>query len=299
MIGNKDSKLKYAFSFVFALILHVAIFAFVKADLHNIEFLTNLSNLTQNLKTPLKIDQIDLIKPEAVEKIRKMGIKGGKNNLANPDLGVPQQVASRPGSLSFENLAPKLPSPASARTEPSARTPLRQANNESGGHFYFNYKNQKVIPRSPEQENLKNEATRNFNAPINKATERISNFEIRYERPEGVSEDELNSDEKAYYSFYVRSYKNYFAKIYSNYEKIVLEKPALAKVFDRKHLLIGKIDYDENGNIVTVRILKSSDDDDLHYFFEETLKELNQPNPPKVFTRNRKQFSIYYQIQIN
>ena len=146
---------------------------------------------------------------------------------------------------------------------------------------------------------LKNQATKNFTSPQNKATDRISNFEIRYERPEGVSEDELNSDEKAYYSFYVRSYQNYFSKIYSNYEKIVLQKPGLAKVFDKKHLLIGKIDYDENGNIITVKIIKSSQDDDLHYFFEETLKQLSQPNPPKIFTKNRKQFSIFYQLQIN
>ncbi|MBY0414351.1 MAG: hypothetical protein K2Q18_09305, partial [Bdellovibrionales bacterium] len=94
-------------------------------------------------------------------------------------------------------------------------------------------------------------------------------------------------------------YQNYFSKIYSTYEKVVIEKPGLAKVFDKKHLLIGKIDYDEFGNIVTVKILKSSEDDSLSYFFEETLKQLNQLNPPKVFTKNRKQFSIYYQLQIN
>jgi hypothetical protein len=180
------------------------------------------------------------------------------------------------------------------------RSVLKTAQSKSKSPFYFSYKEEKVIPRSPEQEELKTEAVKSFSqGPLNKATESISNFEIRYERPEGVSEDELNSDEKAYYSFYVRSYKNYFTKIYSNYERIILQKPALAQALDGQHLLVGKIDYDENGNIVTVKILKSSESDDLHYFFEETLKQLNQPNPPKIFTKNRKQFSIYYQLQIN
>ncbi len=318
MIGNKDSNKKFLYSFLAAIALHAAILALVKGDLQNIEFLKSLSEATRTLKSPIKLDQINIMKPEEVEKFRRVGIKDGVKNLQRPDLATRQQI-TRPtppvnkpekpgkpgGSLSLENLAPTLPAPTQAPA-PVQKTPnnigrefLAKPDNSTGGHFYFNHRNQKVIPRSAEQEQLKVEATKNFTPPVNKATQNISNFEIRYERPEGVSEDELNSDEKTYYSFYVRSYQNYFSKIYATYEKTVIERPALARIFDKKHLLIGKIDYDENGNIVTVRILKSSEDDDLHYFFEETLKQLNQPNPPKVFTKNRKQFSIYYQLQIN
>ena len=322
MIRNTDSKRKYLVSFAVALVVHAVIFAFVKKDLTDFAFLDHLSDVTKNMKEPLKIDQIDIIKPSEVEKFRTVGIKNGKKDLQRPDIQFkkPEPPAQKgaPGAadkLSFENLAPKLPKPSAPKPtteskpveKPAAAKPATnsiareytRANPSEGGHFYFNYKDNKVITQSAEQEILKTEASKNFSAPMNKATEKISNFEIRYERPEGVSEDELNSDEKAYYSFYVRSYKNYFQKIYANYEKIVVERPGLSKVFDRKHLLIGKIDYDEQGNIVTVKIIKSSDSDDLHYFFEETLKQLNQPNPPKIFTKNRKQFSIYYQIQIN
>ena len=264
--------------------------------------------MNENKSRPLKIDRIKVINQAEVEKLRKVGIKDGVKNSWRPDLLKPQRPQTPPsggassGGLSLGNLGPQL----SNTTPPPPKMESSQALNmrppavsaSKNSHFYFNPKVQKVIPRSQEQDLLKNEAGKGF-GPSNKAVEKISNFEIRYERPEGVSEDELNSDEKAYYSFYVRSYKNYFSKIYSNYEKIVIERPGLSKVFDSKHLLIGKIDYDEAGNIVTVKILKSSENDDLHYFFEETLKQLNQPNPPKVFTKNRKQFSIYYQIQIN
>ena len=313
MINHPDSKSRFYYSLVAALILHAAILAFIKSDLNNSEFLANLTRIGKNASNQIKLDKIEIMKPSDVEKFRRVGVTGGKKDLQRPDLpmkaprpSLPPQKGSpsNAAALSLEKLAPDLPKPQLATKPVEAQHQMAQkflnAPPSSGpGHFYFNPKAQKVIQSSSEQEILKAQAAKNFTAPQNKATDRISNFEIRYERPEGVSEDELNSDEKAYYSFYVRSYQNYFSKIYSSYEKIVLERPALSRVFDKKHLLIGKIDYDENGNIVTVRILKSSEDDDLHYFFEETLKQLNQPNPPKIFTKNRKQFSIFYQLQIN
>lgn len=290
MIKNKDPNSKIASSFLITILLHSAIFALVSYSLSDWQVRHKFRELTQTLKNSVKIDQIKIIQPKELEQIRRVGIKNGRKNLERPDLKPELVSKSLPGQISMDKLAPTYPpnkNPVNSKITTTAENP-----------FYFNYKNKKDIPRSNEQDRLKNEAV-SLNGPMNKATEKMSNFEIRYERPEGVSEDELNSDEKAYYSFYVRSYKNFYSKIYSNYEKILIERPGLNKVFDRKHTLIGKIDYDENGNIVTVRILKSSDSDDLHYFFEETLKDLSQPNPPKIFTKNRKEFSIFYQIQIN
>lgn len=317
MIRNVNSKSVFYISLVVVLIAHAAILSFLKYDTINLNLMEELSNDTKTLKKSMKLNNIEVLTPEEVDKIRKVGVKNGKADLNRPDLAFKPppppkakpspETKGPPGQLSMDKLAPELPaSPlkkpsdnkASSASNPMARDFLKPSN-DKGGHFYFDYKDKKVIPRSQDQEQLKAEAVRSYNVPVNKATDKISNFEIRYERPEGVSEDELNSDEKAYYSFYVRSYQNYYSKIYATYEKMVIERPALSKVFDKKHVLIGKIDYDEAGNIVTVKILKSSEDDDLHAFFEETLKQLNQPNPPRVFVKNRKQFSIYYQLQIN
>ena len=320
MIRNKDLKSNNFYILFAAIIIHAAILSFVKIKLHNSEILEGLTKNSQNNTRPIKLDKIDFINQKELEKIKRVGIKNGKKDLQRPDMPIqrpnpPPQIKPSKGSkttgqvLSLDKLAPEFP-PLEMMKKPSeiqttkpqnqmAQKYLKADSTSETGHFYFNPKVEKVIQRSNEQELLKNQASKNFTSPQNKATDKITNFEIRYERPEGVSEDELNSDEKAYYSFYVRSYQNYFSKIYSNYEKIVLQKPGLAKVFDKKHLLIGKIDYDENGDIITVKIIKSSLDDDLHYFFEETLKQLSQPNPPKVFTKNRKQFSIFYQLQIN
>ncbi|MBY0413597.1 MAG: hypothetical protein K2Q18_05505, partial [Bdellovibrionales bacterium] len=222
MIRNPNSKLKFIISFVVALVLHTAIIAFLKYDPKDFAFLTQLSQNTKNLNQPLKIDHIDIVKPEDVEKVRRVGIKDGKKDLQRPDLAfktpiLPQRNPSPPtkstqngngssesNNLSLNQLAPNLPKPGPMKKAPQlnnqmAKNFLKSSNaNDSGSHFYFNYKDQKVIPRSQDQEILKTEAVKNVSAPMNKATERISNFEIRYERPEGVSEDELNSDEKAY-----------------------------------------------------------------------------------------------------
>jgi len=316
MIRN-DNESRLTISLVVALVLHLVFLLFIKDKTLESQIFSLMQDEKSTPKTPIKVDNIKVIRPEDVERFRRVGIKNGAKDALHPDIPKPvlpePSAAGKKGApkLSLGNLGPSknlppLPGPTvktKSETKPSnpslGKTSTASMDSEKS-HFYFNPKVEKVIQPSAEQELLKEAATRGMGLGTgNKATERISNFEIRYERPEGVSEDELNSDEKAYYSFYVRSYKNYFQKIYANYESIVVERPGLSRVFDSKHLLIGKIDYDENGNIITVRILKSSPNDDLHYFFEETLKQLNQPNPPRVFTRNRKQFSIYYQLQIN
>lgn len=323
MIRNKDSKSKYLFSFLAAIVLHAAILAFVKGDLQNIEFLNQLSQTTKNLKTPLRLDQIKIMKPEEVEPFRRVGVKNGKKKDYQPDLSFqtkPQrqapptpQVPTKPtrgapgapqNQLSMANLAPDLPGPKpSGNQKPSfsasdlIKAPAPSVN-DSGNHFYFNPKKQSSIPKSNEQEIIKREAARNYTPPPNRPTQRISNLEIRSERPEGISEDELNSDEKANYSFYVRMYTSYASKIEATFDKVALERPGIMRAFDKKDFLLGKVDYDEEGNIMVVKILKSSTNDDLHYFFEETLKQLNLPNPPKSYKKGKK-FSIFYQININ
>ncbi|MDO9182392.1 MAG: hypothetical protein Q7U04_08275 [Bacteriovorax sp.] len=273
--------------------------------------------LTTQQSRPLKIDRLQIIKPDELERIKRVGIKNGlKKDFLFPDISKPLKPLPLPSpGLSFGNLAPELPTPKETRksseTKPAndlkevtknnlISRPLSRLSDDGSGHIYFNPKKEKIIRRNQEQDNFKEEAFKNLPvSPNNPVAQKMSNFEIRYERPEGISESELNSDEKAYYSFFKRSYANYLTKLYATYEKISVERPGLEKDFSNKHVLIGRIDYDDKGNIVLVKILKSSDSDDVHYFFEETLKQLNLPNPPKSFIKSKKQFTTYYQIQIN
>jgi hypothetical protein len=279
------------------------ILLFVKKS--TLDFKTFNPNL-MTASHPMKIDSIELIKPEELERIKKVGIKNGmKKDYIQPDmLKIPKAQPKGMPSLSLGNLSPDLPAPKQNKEniadKKSTYNPLTRPTDDSTGHIYFNPKKEKKIYSNRDQDNLKQEVYKNVPVSTNNPiAQKMSNFEIRYERPEGVSEDELNSDEKAYYSFFKRSYANYLTKLYAAYEKISVERPGLEKDFGNKHLLIGRIDYDDKGNIILVKILKSSESDDVHYFFEETLKQLNLPNPPKSFIKSKKQFSTYYQIQIN
>lgn len=305
MIRNSGTRLSLSVSFIVAIVFHVVVLLFVKKNGLD---LSPLSPAETSSSRSIRIKNIEFIKPEDIPLMRRVGVKdGSKTKYFQPDqLKIPQPVppaAGKAPGLSLGNLAPDLPKPMPNRPEQKSsgsRPTLSSANDTSATHFYFNPKKEKKIARNAEQDNLKQEAYRNISvSSSNPVAQKLSNFEIRYERPEGVSEDELNSDEKAYYSFFKRSYASYLSKLYATYDKIAVERPGIEKDFEGKHLLIAKIDYDEKGNIVTVKILKSSDSDDIHYFFEETLKQLNLPNPPKSFIKSKKGFSTYYQIQIN
>jgi hypothetical protein len=316
MIRQLQTRLSLSFSLVTAILFHLVVLFFVKKN--TIDFAA-IDASRFNSPRPLKIDRIELIRPEELQKLKRVGIKNGaKKDFFQPDIiKIPKVVPpkSKSPGLSLESLAPVLPAPKLTKKSENTNQgklqkptmasetlskPLVVSVDDGKGHFYFNPKKEKKISQSREQDNLKQEAYKNITtSSTNPVAQKISNFEIRYERPEGVSEDELNSDEKAYYSFFKRSYANYLSKLYATYEKVSVERPGIEKDFEGRHTLLGRIDYDEKGNIVMVKILKSSDSDNIHYFFEETLKQLNLPNPPKSFIKSKKQFSTYYQIQIN
>ncbi|MDD4972827.1 MAG: hypothetical protein PHY93_00670 [Bacteriovorax sp.] len=324
MIKNKGPKLSFSISLVIAMLFHLVILFFVKKSTLDI---TTINPNAFKPPHPLKIDRIELISPNELQRMKKVGIKNGaKKDYLQPDiLKIAKPAASTPPGLSLGSLAPDLPAPKESKDSKDSKEtkeskkaknktafkkeqiPSRELTDtiprpmeDEAGHIYFNPKKEKQIPRDRDQDNLKQEAFKNIpTSTSNPIAQKMSNFEIRYERPEGVSEDELNSDEKAYYSFFKRSYANYLTKLYATYEKVSVERPGLEKDFANKHLLIGRIDYDDKGNIILVKILKSSESDNIHYFFEETLKQLNLPNPPKSFIKSKKQFTTYYQIQIN
>lgn len=315
MIRNPEYRLSFSVSLIVALFVHLIVLLFVKKN--TLDFHT-LNSTALNGSRPLRINRIELIKPEDIPQMRRVGVKdGAKTKYLQPDqLKFPKAAPVKTPGLSLGNLAPELPKAvpnvkpenknggAKTKVSPMDHLPrpanLSTASDTSATHFYFNPKKEKKIARNAEQDNLKQEAYKNISVSnSNPVAQKLSNFEIRYERPEGVSEDELNSDEKAYYAFFKRSYANYLQKLYATYDKVAVERPGIEKDLEGKHLLIGRIDYDEKGNIVTVKILKSSDSDDVHYFFEETLKQLNLPNPPKSFIKNKKGFTTFYQIQIN
>jgi len=128
-----------------------------------------------------------------------------------------------------------------------------------------------------------------------------TNFNLHFEPPEGVSEDELNSVEKIYYSFQKRTFISYVNSFYSSYQEMILKRPTLMGTLrNERHLMTGKVIFDKEGNIMRIKILRSSPNDDLHELFENTLKDIRSlPNPPKDLIKDREEFTIYYQLRIN
>lgn len=298
MFKNLGPKSQFIIAFILVTFTHILVLIFVKKPDPNALLNENLFH--QNLNNRIKVNNIELLKPEDVERFRTAGIKGGNKSIQNPDLKLmPQLPNLGPSGINY-NLSQLAPQNIDVPKNKQPNSPSTPSENNKNSNLYFNFKKQRVIPPSVEHNNLKLETIKNLGVNrLNTRANNISNFDIRVERPEGVSEDQLNADEKAFYSFYKRTYSNYISKLYATFSKVRIEKPGLDQDFNDDHLLIGKIDYDENGDIVAIKILKSSSSDNVHYFFEEALKELKIPNPPKVFVKNQKQFSIYYQIKIN
>ena len=308
MLKNFKPNSHYIITLISVTLLHILILIWVKYN-SNLDW-NSLSQHGSQIFNRLRVDKIELINQEELEKIKRVGIKGGKKSALNPDMS-PQKTTNLPldfKNLGFDSLAANpssRPIHQNSKTEileknPTLFPPPQTSNNDQKSSIYFNYKKDKIIRPNREHEVIKSETVKNLGIDkINSKAANISNFDIRIERPEGVPEDQLNSDEKAFYSFYKRTYSNYISKLFSTYNKIRIERPGLDRAFSDQHVLVGKIDYDENGNIITIKILKSSESDDVHAFFEEALKNLNIPNPPKIFVKKQKQFSIYYQVHIN
>jgi hypothetical protein len=289
MLKLEKSYYSFPISFLVVIIVHLIVLFFFKKDTHH--------QFTMTLPQKQRLHKIEFISPEDLDRLRKVGIKrANKPQIEQPDFKKNSQPTPQmPQAGSAPNYSP--PSSNVQKTQPAQSPQMAKQVKVSNTE---NKNNEKMISVAESHEVLKHDALKSFSFNRNSvAAQKISNFEIRYERPEGVSEDELNSDEKAFYSFYKRSYASYISNLYATYEQVAVSRPQLHRDFENQHLLVARIDYDENGNIVMVKVLKSSDSDDIAYFFEETLKKLVLPNPPKIFVKKKKQFSIYYQVQIN
>lgn len=296
MIKKLNSPITYIVTLVLATIIHFLILFFGKYN-NGLNY-SNENSSNDPLIKKLSPNKIELITHEDLNRLKRAGIFNGKKDTLNPDV-LNHKNYQRPGpNIAFKNLGLNSLPAISSVSKPRDLTDSMPE--EKQDDIYFKYQKKKIIPPNREHNNIKSEVLKNLGIDrTNSQASNISNFDIRIERPDGVPEDQLNSDEKAFYSFYKRTYMNYVSKLFATYEKVKVTKPGIDYDFENQHLLIAKIDYDENGNIITIKIIKSSESDNVHYFFEEALKNLSIPNPPRIFLKKQKQFSIFYQMHIN
>ena len=129
------------------------------------------------------------------------------------------------------------------------------------------------------------------------------NINFSFEVPEGVSEDELNSAEKIFYSFQRRTFRSYLHSFASAYMQMAQNRPYLLQqeaYLKAREKMTGKVTFDLHGNIIAIKFIQGAENKDLQELFENTLKGIKSlPNPPKALLQENQEFAIYYQLNIN
>ncbi|MCR9205080.1 MAG: TonB C-terminal domain-containing protein [Halobacteriovoraceae bacterium] len=292
-----------------------------------------MSKLGSQPTEPYNIDkaiQVTQIPPELLKKYRTVGIKDGrkqfmiktpkgspvsKSKKKNPPLEGKGEKKN-PKNLSFKNLQAKVkesdlpPDPQiqkknfkNSEFKEVQKTALKkEIKAAENGVPLTSLRSSQAIENFKRQEIMRRDLSKSLGTQSQDA-EILgrAGFNLHFEPPEGVSEDELNSVEKIFYSFQKRTFVSYVNSFLSTYQQALLNKPQIkSSLRNDRHLLTGKIDFDRQGNILRIKILRSSHDDDVHELFEKTLREIRTlPNPPKALIEKRDQFTIYYQLSVN
>ena len=256
------------FFLVISICLHVFIFNFSKKTKK-----TWPDYQSETVNNPSKTIKIKKINKNDLKKFKKLGIKNG-----NMDFSTPFNT-NKSKKLSLKSLA---------TTENSQK-------NSKGLHS-LNNNNFKVQFQKNKFKSYSNFVPSQANLEL---LDR-SQMDLVFDPPKGVSKNELNTLEKIFYGFQKRTYELYVNSFLKNYNEVILEKPYLKnEILYENHSLTGRITFDHIGNIVSIKILKWSNQDHVQSLFENTLKSMNSiKNPPKSLVQNGN-FSIYYKLKIH
>ncbi len=127
------------------------------------------------------------------------------------------------------------------------------------------------------------------------------NGELSFNFEDFNEKDEYNSNDKKFFQFYRRVSMQYFNSFALSYKKVSKKNHFLETIFkETRDHLIGRIHYDLNGNVVKIKILKSTMSNSIHELFEETLKNIGiVSNPPKELLNESQELVFYYRLKIN
>ena len=119
--------------------------------------------------------------------------------------------------------------------------------------------------------------------------------------PQGLPLDELNSLERKFYAFKRRVNHYYVATFMQTYQHYLLAHPAFNEYIATlapQHLT-GRLTYDEQGNLMAIKIQRWSEDDPLETLFEQVLAKLTTiQNIPQEFLNHEQQLVIYYNFYL-
>ena len=299
IVGILSHPFKYPL--LFSIFLHLSIVGLFGA--------LKLTNLI-NDNTAKKTLNVSAISYEDLQKLKTIGVKNGKEKdfFSEP---APQQKRAQKKSqennendLSLKSLGVGV---RDIKTEnkvlPSKELQKNKfnADNLAEGSSGKSFKEIKDANNNNEKQIIYNQTIKSIGLSSDeREVLSAAGLDMNFSPPKGVSEEELNSEEKVYYAFQKRAYTNYINSFLSQYRRMTSIKPGIKNaLMNGKHQLTGKIVFDKEGNIVSTQVLKWSQDNDVQILFDKTLENISTlPNPPVSLIRDG-QFVVYYQLYIN
>ncbi len=235
-----------------------------------------------------------------IKRIRTLGEKDGKKNSFSVPLKKIPLVKDTPKQKKIKKLSLKSLKPGQNLKIKKSISPHRNLKKLKTSEI----KLPKVTVQSVMRQRIIKEELIKQLAPEDSSSSVIhhSDIQIRFETPEGIKEDELNSVEKIFYSFQKRTFESYFKSFFKSYHSRLKNRPLLKRSLQKEsHSLAGRITFDQEGHIIAIKMIKWSNNDEVQNLFEQTLREIRSlPNPPKALLKNeKKEFNIYYQLRIN
>jgi hypothetical protein len=300
--------LSFAFSVVFNLLLILICGLFMKAG--------DGSPKGNSLdgKKLFTVESFSKLPPKSM---RTVGVKGGKKNsfssktkmnkgnggLSNSKQASPPSPAVDMSKLGASSSAGMEFKPKETEQQKEDKQDARKTITKSSSNSLV------YTPKEPVEKRLRRQQKQLQGDVLKKLAANPSaggaisgkGFNIQFDPPEGIPEDELNSAEKIFYSFQKRTFETYVNSFVKTYYDILRSSPILKNdISTQRHRLNGRVTFDADGNILKVKIMRSSQSDPVHNLFEKTLDQMRAvPNPPKDLVQKDGTFTIYYSLYIN
>lgn len=273
-------------------------------------FLGDMPEKTQIISFEEQRFELENLSEQQIQKIRQAGVRGGtgegfsapipqqqKENDGPQD--KPAQAANR--QVDFGDLSPGQTTPEVRKQNLTQKSPSLSATGDEKKTDLSLRLNDQQSRLNRQQEVIQGDVLRELRSSTQAAEVlRSTGFNLQFDPPEGIEESELNTVEKIFYSFQRRTYTSYVTTFISNYHSMSFQRSKLKRILEREtHDLTGRVVFNEDGDVISIRILKGSPSEDVQDLFEKTLKDLKLPNPPRDLLRQDKQFVIYYRLKIN
>ena len=259
--------------------------------------------------------EIKTFKQEELNRLRTVGKERGQregfsapvpqgqgNRFPDPDEPVSYEPVKP--VFDFSELTPKEPLEVQKLPQPQKAPQELQDQADDSRRFRLQDLNRPQDAASRiarQQQQIQSSVLREVGAsPQAQEALKRTGFNVQFEPPEGVDDDELNSIEKIFYSFQGRTFFNFVTNFLSSYQRITFSKPHVKRVLEtQSHHMIGRVEFDQDGNVISLRIFRPSDHADVTMMFEETLKNMNLPNPPVDLLNTSGTLVIHFHLRIN